>query len=170
MRTRASIAGHPIHVMAVSLPIGLWTFSFVCDLVLLSGRNPDLWFTVGYVTMAGGIVGALVAAIFGAIDLFSLPHGHTRRLGIAHMTLNLGIVALYVLNLWLRTGELDSMAVPFLLTVVAILALLISGWLGGELVHIHMVGVDPDEATRRAARPLQGSAATHPSQYARSHT
>ena len=170
MRTRASIAGHPIHVMAVALPIGLWTFSLVCDLILLAGHNPDLWFTVGYITMAGGIVGALIAAVFGAIDLFSLPQGHTRSLGLVHMTINLGIVALFGLNLWLRTGELDSMAVPFMLSVVAILALLISGWLGGELVHVHMVGVDPDEATRRAARPLQGSPVAQSPRDAQSHT
>jgi len=170
MHTRASIAGHPIHVMLVSIPIGLWVFSLVCDLILLGGHNPDLWFTVGYITMAGGIVGALLAAIFGAIDLFSLSKGHTRNVGLVHMTINLGVVVLFVLDLWLRTGELDSMAVPFTLSVVAILALLVAGWLGGELVHVHMIGVDPDEATRRAARPLQGSPVAHPPRDARSHT
>ena len=169
MRTRASIAGHPIHVMAVALPIGLWIFSFVCDLILLSGRNTDLWFTVGYITMAGGIVGAVIAAIFGAIDLFSLPRGHTRNVGLVHMAINLGIVVLYAVNLWLRTGELDSMTVPFVLSAAAILALCVSGWLGGELVHVHMVGVDPDEATRRADRALQGSPVAHPPRDARSH-
>jgi uncharacterized membrane protein len=169
MRTPASIAGHPIHVMAVALPIGLWIFSLVCDVILLTGRSTDLWFTVGYITMAGGIVGALFAAIFGAIDLFSLPRGHTRNVGLVHMTLNLGIVALYAVNLWLRTGELDSMAMPLTLSVAAVLALLVSGWLGGELVHVHMVGVDPDEATRRAGPPLQGSPVAHPPRDARSH-
>ena len=64
MRTPASIAGHPIHVMAVSVPIGLWIFSLVCDLILIFGRNPDLWFTVGYIAMAGGIV-------LGIIESFS---------------------------------------------------------------------------------------------------
>ncbi|HSV19918.1 MAG TPA: DUF2231 domain-containing protein [Casimicrobiaceae bacterium] len=170
MRTRASIAGHPIHVMAVTLPIGLWIFSLVCDAILLAGRNPDLWFTVGYITMAGGIVGALVAAVFGAIDLFALPKGHARSIGVVHMTINLAIVALYGLNLWMRTGELDSMAIPFTLSVAAIVALGVSGWLGGELVHIHMVGVDPDEATRRADRPLQGTPVAHPPRKAGSHT
>jgi uncharacterized membrane protein len=170
MHTRASIAGHPIHAMLVTIPIGLWIFSLVCDFILLGGHNPDLWFTVGYIAMAAGIAGAVLAAIFGAIDLFALPKGHTRSLGLVHMTINLGVVALFVLDLWLRTGELDSMAVPFILSVVAILALLVSGWIGGELVHIHMVGVDPDEATRRAARPLQGSPVAHPPRDARSHT
>jgi uncharacterized membrane protein len=170
MRTRASIAGHPIHVMAVALPIGLWVFSLVCDVILLAGRNPDLWFTVGYITMAGGIVGAVVAAVFGAIDLFALPKGPTRNIGVLHMTINLAIVVLYGVNLWMRTGELDTMTIPFTLSLAAIVALGVSGWLGGELVHIHMVGVDPDEATRRADRPLQGTAVAHPPRNVRSHT
>ena len=41
MRTPASIAGHPIHPMLVPIPIGLWIFSFVCDLAYaeLLGRG-----------------------------------------------------------------------------------------------------------------------------------
>lgn len=151
MRTPASIAGHPIHVMLVSLPIGLWIFSLICDVILITGHNPDLWFAVAYVTMAGGIVGALLAAIFGLVDLFSLPHGHTRNVALTHMAINLAVVAVFAFDLYLRTGELESMTVPLLLSIVGILMLSVSGWLGGELVHVHMVGVDPDEAGRRAA-------------------
>jgi uncharacterized membrane protein len=150
MRTAASIAGHPIHVMLVSLPIGLWVFSLICDVILMTGHNPDLWFTVAYVTMAGGIVGALLAAVFGLIDLVSLPRGHTRNLGLAHMAINLVIVAVFAFDLYLRTGDLESMTLPFVLSIVGIAMLSVSGWLGGELVHVHMVGVDPDEAVRRA--------------------
>jgi uncharacterized membrane protein len=108
MRTPASIAGHPIHVMLVTLPIGLWVFSLVCDVILLLGHNADLWFTVAYITMAGGLVGALLAAIFGVIDLVALPRGPARHLALIHMTVNLVVVALFAWNLWLRTGELES--------------------------------------------------------------
>src|SRR5687767_5627788 len=72
MRTPASIAGHPIHPMLVAIPIGLWVFSFVCDLFVLSGRT-GAWPTVALYTMVGGIVGALLAAVPGFIDLLSLP-------------------------------------------------------------------------------------------------
>ena len=42
MRTPASIAGHPIHPMLVPIPIGLWLFSLVCDIVHAAGNtNPD---------------------------------------------------------------------------------------------------------------------------------
>ena len=62
MRTPASIAGHPIHPMLVPIPIGLWVFSLVCDIVFtVGGKNPD-WATVALFTMGGGIVGALLAA------------------------------------------------------------------------------------------------------------
>ena len=37
MSTPASVKGHPIHPMLVTLPIGLWVFSFVADIVFLAG-------------------------------------------------------------------------------------------------------------------------------------
>src|SRR6476661_2694429 len=73
VRTPANIAGHPIHPMLVTIPIGLWIFSFVCDLAFVFGRGAPVWSTVALYTMAGGIVGALAAAVFGFIDLLSLP-------------------------------------------------------------------------------------------------
>jgi len=37
MRTPASIARHPIHPMLVPLPIGLWIFALVADLIHAGG-------------------------------------------------------------------------------------------------------------------------------------
>src|SRR5215212_3692347 len=98
MRTPASIAGHPIHPMLVPLAIGLWIFSFVCDVVHASGGANPAWTTVALYTMGGGIVGALLAAVPGFIDLLSLPPG-PRATGLKHMAINLTVVALYVVNI-----------------------------------------------------------------------
>jgi uncharacterized membrane protein len=168
MRTPASIAGHPVHVMLVTLPIGLWVFSLVCDLILVTGHSPDLWFTVAYITMAGGIVGALLAAVFGLIDLVSLPRGHTRNIALVHMAINLVVVAAFAVNLWLRTGDLQTMTLPLLLSVAGVILLGVSGWLGGELVHVHMVGVDTDAPAQRAHD--HGTTAARTAQDARLHT
>src|SRR5207248_7202313 len=46
MQTPASIARHPIHPMLVPIPIGLWIFSFVCDLVHAFGAQGDAWTTL----------------------------------------------------------------------------------------------------------------------------
>ena len=97
MQTPASIARHPIHPMLVPIPIGLWIFSFVCDLFHAFGAGSDAWTTVAFYTMAGGIIGALLAALPGLIDLLSLPEG-PRSTAIKHMALNLTIVVLYIIN------------------------------------------------------------------------
>jgi uncharacterized membrane protein len=59
--------------MLVPLAIGLWIFSLVCDLIHLRAGADAVWATVAFYTMGGGIVGALLAAVPGLIDLLSLP-------------------------------------------------------------------------------------------------
>src|SRR5262245_45637647 len=98
MRTPANMAKHPIHPMLVPIPIGLWLFSLVCYLIGLAGYQ-GAWPTVALYAMVGGIIGALLAAIPGLIDLLSLPSG-VKSVGVAHMTINLTVVALYVINTW----------------------------------------------------------------------
>ena len=60
MRAPANIARHPIHPMLVAIPIGLWIFSLICDLVLAFGGTSENWAIVARYTMVGGIVGALI--------------------------------------------------------------------------------------------------------------
>jgi len=141
MRTPASIAGHPIHPMLVPIPIGLWIFSLVSDLVHVGGGTAT-WGTVALFTMGGGIVGALAAALFGFIDMLSLPPG-PRKTALVHMAINLAVVALFVLNFWLRLHtESPKPGKLIWLSIIAIGLLVISGWLGGKLVYEHGVGVD----------------------------
>lgn len=147
MRTPASIAGHPIHPMLVPIPIGLWIFSLFCDLMYFSGSTNPAWPTVALYTMAGGIVGALLAALPGLIDLLSLP-ARPRRTALAHMTINLTVVALYVANLWMRLSAPENGNIPLWLSLIAIGLLVISGWLGGKMVYALGVAVDaPADAT-----------------------
>ncbi len=144
MRTPANIARHPIHPMLVPLPIGLWVFSFVCDIVARFAADPASWTTVALYTLIGGIVGALLAAIFGLIDLLSLPHGPIRTTALTHMSINLTVVVLYVINAWVRLGTGSGGALPFILSLVAIVLLVISGWLGGKMVYTAGVAVDTE--------------------------
>jgi uncharacterized membrane protein len=149
MRTPASIAGHPIHPMLVPVAIGLWIFSLVCDLIHAGGSPNPAWTTVALYTMGGGIVGALLAAVPGLIDLLSLPPG-PRATGIKHMAINLSVVALYVINFWMRQGEPQNPGKLMWLSVLAIGLLVISGWLGGKMVYEQGVAVDTStDPTRR---------------------
>ena len=156
MRTPANIAGHPIHPMLVTLPIGLFVFSFVCDLIFVFGSGNPTFAIVALYTMAGGIVGALAAAIFGFIDLLSLPP-EPRKTGLAHMTINLVVVVLYLINFWQRSGTPEAPGGFVWLSLLAIALLVVSGWLGGKMVYVYGVAVSgvgeqPPVAEPRAMR------------------
>jgi uncharacterized membrane protein len=148
MRTPASIAGHPIHPMLVPIPIGLWVFSLVCDIVYTAGsKNPD-WTTVALYTIGGGIVGALLAAVPGLIDLLSLPPA-PRKTAIVHMSINLTVVVLYVINLWMRARGPGDPGALMWLSLISIGLLAASGWLGGKLVYELGVAVNTPGAPPR---------------------
>jgi uncharacterized membrane protein len=142
MASRASIAKHPIHPMLVAFPIGLWVFSLTGDIIYITGWGGVVWKDVAFYTMAGGIVGALVAAVPGFIDLLSLS-GKRLKIGIAHMVINLSIVAIFAVNLWIRTKNIPNATLPVALSVIGVILLIVSGWLGGELIYVYGVAVEP---------------------------
>src|SRR5262245_15976342 len=142
MNTPASIRNHPIHPMLIAFPIALWIFSLVCDVIYHAGSNNILWKDIAFYSMAGGIIGALLAAIPGFVDYLSLTDSHVKKVATTHMVLNLVVTALYIFNLGIRynaspTSDMFGVA----LSVTAIVILAVSGWLGGRLVYEHRVGV-----------------------------
>jgi uncharacterized membrane protein len=141
MRTPASIARHPIHPMLVPIPIGLWIFALVCDLIHMGGSTNPAWTTVAFYCIGGGILGALAAALPGLVDLLSLPEG-PRKTAVLHMAINLVVVALFAINFWLRMENPANPGKLVWLTLVSVGLLAISGWLGGKMVFEHGIAVD----------------------------
>ncbi|MFY9554193.1 MAG: DUF2231 domain-containing protein [Blastocatellia bacterium] len=150
MASPASIAKHPIHPMVVALPIGLWMFSLISDVVYLMKWGGVVWNDLAFYTMAGGLVGALLAAVPGLIDLLSISSRKIRTIGLWHMSINLVIVALFSLNLWLRHAAAPEANPPVWLTVIGVVLLGVSGWLGGEMVYVHGVAVEPQGAAQQS--------------------
>lgn len=141
MSTPASVAKHPIHPMLVALPIGLWVFSLIADLIAAAGWNTAAWNAVAFYTMAGGVVGALIAAVPGLIDFFSISDAGVRRIAIFHMAVNLTALGIFALNLYLRWGDEPAAFPPIALSLLGVALLGVGGWLGGELVYVHGMGV-----------------------------
>ncbi len=96
----------------------------------------ESWSIVALHTLAGGIAGALLAAVPGFIDMLSLD-GAIKRTALVHMGINLTVVALYAVNFWLRLGG----STLVWLSVLGLGLLVVSGWLGGKMVYEHGVGV-----------------------------
>lgn len=152
MASPASVAKHPIHPMLIPFPIALWIFSVVCDAIYVMGRGTDAWNDMAFYTMVGGIVGALAAAIPGYIDYRSVADPAVARIGRWHMLINLTIVALFVVNLLIRMTSPPGAGLPIVLSVIGIGLLGVSGWLGGELVYVHGVAVEPRETPATIAK------------------
>ena len=148
MSSPAIFKGHPLHPIIVPLPIGLWIFSIVSDLIFKFGYGGPVWNDVAFYTLAGGIVGALIAALPGLIDLLSLENPKTKSIAVWHMVINLLAVVLYCVNLWLRMHRAPGDNLPIILSAIGIVLIIISGWLGGELVYVRGVAVQqpPDQS------------------------
>jgi uncharacterized membrane protein/nitrite reductase/ring-hydroxylating ferredoxin subunit len=144
MRSRANIGSHPVHPMLVGFPIGLWVTGFAMDLIGFGVHDPSLW-AAGWYVQLGGCVGGALAALFGAIDLFSVvpPRSSAKKRGYTHAVLNVCALGLYIAVLVIR-GNAGAQPdwLSLLLGGIGVLVIAYSGWLGGTLVYRNQIGVD----------------------------
>ena len=148
MSTPASVGRHPIHPILVALPIGLWVFSVVADLIFQLGWGRAVWKDVAFYSLGGGIVGALLAVIPGFIDFLSITDARARQVGVTHMVANLIALVIFGASFWLRW--IDTIGfLPVGLSLFGLAALGVAGWFGGELVFVHNMGVTPPRAAAR---------------------
>jgi uncharacterized membrane protein len=98
------------------------------------------------------VLGALAAAIPGYLDYRSLADPQTAKIGKWHMLINLSIVVLFAINLSLRMWSEPGAVLPILLSLIGIGLLGVSGWLGGELVYVHRVAVEPEPKAAASAK------------------
>ena len=144
MASPASIKRHPLHPMLVAIPIGLWVFALVCDIVAASGGTGP-WSSVALYSIAGGIVGAILAAVPGLIDYFSIDEAAMRRIANFHLAVNLGAVVVFAINLWSRFSLAPGSIVPLTLSIVGVIGIGVGGWLGGEMVYVKGMAVEAVE-------------------------
>lgn len=122
MKTPAGISSRPVHPLLVVLPVGLWVFSLLCDLLYLGGAEAELWSRLALYTMVGGFV--------CAFTVMTLP-GFVAQTNVA-----LIVVALYAVNIWLRLGD-PHLAMAISLSVIGVGMLAVSSWLGGTKARVH---------------------------------
>jgi uncharacterized membrane protein len=154
MASHASIGGHPIHPMIIPFPIALWVFSLIADLIYLWGGNP-LWRDyIAFYTLLGGIIGGAAAAVPGVIDWLSLKDREVVKIANWHARLNVIALLIFAASFYLRTMSgaglvSGNYTIPVGLSVLGVILIAISGWLGGEMVFKHGVAVDQQSIPRR---------------------
>jgi len=164
MESRAKLFGHPIHPMLVVLPLGLFIGGVVFDALYL-WRSSAGFATAGYWNIAAGIIGGLLAAVFGLIDWLAIPaRTRAKRIGLLHGLANVTVVTLFAIAWWMRSSAIDLVPTRgvFAIEVVALLTGTVAGWLGGELVDRLAVGIDeganldaPSSLSGRPARTMR---------------
>jgi uncharacterized membrane protein len=141
--SKISIGGHPIHPMLIHFP--------VAALVGLIASDMGYWMTADYfwarasVWLAGiGAIGGWISGMAGLLDLLLVPR--IRRLITAwcHAILAVMMLSLASLNWLLRIDEPAGLLLPWGIFLSCITGVLISaaGYLGGQLVYEHGVGVE----------------------------
>lgn len=144
MKSKASISGHPIHPMLIPFPIALWATSFVVDVLFYFLRHPTL-LVISKFMIAAGCIGAAAAAIPGIIDWLAIKNGGVKKVANWHARLNITALVVFAISLFLRLGSYSEivgrkLTIPFLLSLVGVILISISGWLGGELAFRYGVG------------------------------
>ena len=149
MKSKATIAGHPIHPMLIPFPLALWATSFAVDVLFYFLRHPTLPVIAKFM-IAAGCLGAIAAAIPGFIDWLAIKNGEVKRVANWHARLNVAALVVFAISLFLRMSSYSELVgrrltLPFLLSLVGVILISISGWLGGELVFHHGIGQTRNE-------------------------
>jgi uncharacterized membrane protein len=157
MASPASVGRHPVHPMLIPFPIALWIFSLVADVIYLWRGNLVWRDYVAFYTLLGGIIGAAAAAVPGFIDWLSIKDREVKKLADWHARLNVIALLVFIADFYLRTTSGarwvgTSLTIPLLLSVLGIILITISGWLGGEMVYVHGVAVEPQHDAAQEER------------------
>ncbi|CAL1239118.1 DUF2231 domain-containing protein [Candidatus Methylocalor cossyra] len=156
MESRVKLFGHPAHPVLVVFPLGLWLTAVLFDLAYLVTGSPTL-VAAAYWMIAMGLLGGLVAAPFGLIDWLAVPKDtRAKAIGFLHGSGNLIVLLLFGGSWLLRRSAPDYPGLwAHVLAFLGAALVLVTGWLGGELVDRLGVGVD-DDAHLNAPSSLSG--------------
>jgi|SRR5215210_9106894 len=112
MQSKVNVMGHPVHPILVPFPLGLLTTSVIFDVVHLFTGGAR-WEEITFWMIAVGVVGGLIAAVFGVIDWLAIPSGtRAKAVGLGHGLSNVLMVALFVSSWLLRAGPGPRVSCP----------------------------------------------------------
>lgn len=143
MRSRVRVLGHPAHPMLVMFPAAMLPLLLVLDIVHLWTGEASAW-TAGFWIAAFGAVTTILAALPGIVDFTGIPNGtRAQRIAVFHLVVGVTVLVAYAAALFVRwpIGSTDQFALGFGIDIVGASLIGLQGWLGGDLVYRHHMGV-----------------------------
>jgi uncharacterized membrane protein len=173
MESKMKILGHAVHPILVMFPLALFATAVVFDAIgWLTGNGR--WLDASFRIIAAGIIGGMIAALFGLIDYQAIPwNTRAKKIGTWHGLGNVAVILLFAAS-WLMRWSRPSnpAAMPVMLSLMGAALMLITGWLGGELVERLGMGVDEganlNAPNSLAGRDARGGRLSDESQWRRS--
>jgi uncharacterized membrane protein len=128
--------------MLVPFPIVCFTLALATDIIYWRTSNL-MWAEFSAWLLFAGIVFGVLAAFFGMIDFFARREVRAQRPAWPHAIGNVVVLVLAFFNNLVHAADGWTSVVPWGLTLSAltVLIMLVTGWLGASLVHVHGVGV-----------------------------
>lgn len=141
-RSTAQVFGHPLHAMIVPVPIVCFIGALLTDLAYYNSANVQ-WSNFSIWLITAGLVGAGLAALTGIIDYIGDRRVRAARPATPHMIINLSVFVIELFNAFVHSRDGWTAVVPtgLTLSVISVLLLAVSAWLGGSLVYKYGVGV-----------------------------
>jgi len=138
----AQIARHPIHPMLVPFPIVCFIGALVTDIAYYTTAN-IMWADFSSWLLVIGVIMGIIAAAAGLIDFLSNRLIRAQPAAWAHLAGNLLMLVLAFFNALIhqRDGWTSVVPVGLTLSIIVVLILPVTGWLGWALVYRHGVGV-----------------------------
>jgi nitrite reductase/ring-hydroxylating ferredoxin subunit/uncharacterized membrane protein len=127
--------GHPLHPLAVQVPLGAWTSAAVLDAVPGSERAAAILIGVGAVSV-------VPSALAGLTDWSDL-HEQQQRVGLVHAAANVTATGLYLASLVQRSR--GRQAHGKVLGYLGFATVAASGFLGGHLSYRQAAGANHAE-------------------------
>jgi uncharacterized membrane protein len=142
LRPTARVAKHPIHPMLVPIPIVCFVGALVTDIAYaLTGEMMYANFSAWLLLV--GIVFGVLAAIAGLIDFLGNRLIRQQAPAWPHLLGNLAVLILAFFNNLVHTRDAWTSVVPLglVLSIITVIILPVTGWLGWEMVYRHGAGV-----------------------------
>lgn len=141
-RSTAQIAGHPLHPMLVPIPITCFVGALITDIAYWRTANMQ-WANMSAWFLTVGLIVALLAVIAGLIDFLGDRNIRDLRAVWIHAGGNAVALVLAIFNVFIHSRDAYTSVVPtgLILSALTVLILLVTGWMGWELVYRHRVGV-----------------------------
>jgi uncharacterized membrane protein len=142
VESTAQIAGHPIHPMLVPIPIACFVGALLTDIAYVVSAE-IMWANFSAWLLIVGVIFGVLAAVAGLTDFLGNRQVRTQAPAWPHLIGNAVALILAIVNALIHTRDAWTSVWPtgLILSVVTVLILPVTGWLGWALVYRDGVGV-----------------------------